>query len=262
MSLFWLPSHSSISYSLLILNQSSKKDPTGDSDASDDSDEEKVGMVKNAQGRNVNANISAAAITRGERGRQSKAITIHDARRNKHRQLPQVLKLVASASNSFLSIVVVYVIEVIMNTPSRRRPHHTTSMLQQVPAGTRDSKAITAFRATNISTKLLPLLTKRRKCPSSGKLLDPLFKFNAAAYSDVAAWNARLSQLKFQQIHGMEEDEAGNNIGRHDLQKESYHDDMVFLYSHRLLEGMDDDKIAKIVQHDIEKNPTWSFEDL
>ena len=68
MSLFWLPSHSSISYSLLILNQSSKKDPTGDSDASDDSDEEKVGMVKNSQGMNVNANISAAAITRGERG--------------------------------------------------------------------------------------------------------------------------------------------------------------------------------------------------
>lgn len=131
-------------------SQSSKKDPTGDSDASDDSDEEKVGMVKNAQGRNVNANISAAAITRGERGRQSKAITIHDARRNKHRQLPQVLKLVASASNSFLSIVVVYVIEVIMNTPSRRRPHHTTSMLQQVPAGTRDSKAITAFRPKSL----------------------------------------------------------------------------------------------------------------
>ena len=259
MSLFWLPSHSSISYSLLILNQSSKKDPTGDSDASDDSDEEKVGMVKNSQGMNVNANISAAAITRGERGRDSEAITIHDARRSKHRQLPQVLKIIANANSSLLSIVVVYVIEVIMNTPSLRRPHHTTSMLKQVLAGTPGSKAITAFRVTNISTKLVPLLTKRRTCPSSGKLLEPLFKFNAGC-SDVADWNTRMLGLKFQQIHGMEKNEAGN-IGRHDLNKESYRDDMVFLYSHRLLEGMDDDKIAKIVVNK-QKNPTWSFEDL
>lgn len=219
-------------------------------------------MVKNIHGRNVNANLSAAAITRGERGRDSEAIMIHEARRSKHRQLPQVLKLVASASKSFLSIVVVYVIEVIMNTPSQRRPHHTTVVLQQVPAGTPDSKAITAFRVTNISTQLVPLLTKRRKCPSSGELLDPLFKLNDKVKSEVSVLNYRMGHLKFQQIHGMEEDEAGNNIGRHDLNKEFYRDDMVFLYGHRLLEGMDDDKIAKIVEQNIEKNPTWSFEDL
>ena len=209
----------------------------------------------------MNANISAAAITRGERGRDSEAITIHDARRSKHRQLPQVLKIIANANSSLLSIVVVYVIEVIMNTPSKRRPHHTTVVLQQVPAGTPDSKAITAFRVTNISTQLVPLLTKRRKCPSSGELLDPLFKFNAGC-SDVADWNASMSHLNFQQILGMEEDEAGNNIGRHDLNKESYRDDMVFLYSHRLLEGRDNDKIAKIVNLSTDKNPDWSFEDL
>ena len=238
----------------ILSSDSQSSDPTVDSDEEKESSKK----VKNKRGKSVNANRSAAAIKRGELGRDSDVITIHEARRAKFAQLPQVLNIVANMNKSWLSIVVVSVIQEIMNTPSRRRHNHTTVVLKQVPAGTPGSKSITAFRVTNVVSKLVPFLTKRRKSPSSGKMLEPLFKWDGPA-----TFNGRMVNfLKFKQIYGLETNEAGTNIGWHDLNKETYSDDMVFLYGHRLLEGRDNDKIAKIVNLSTDKNPDWSFEDL
>jgi len=69
------------------------------------------------------------------------------------------------------------------------------------------------------------------------------------------------ADLHFQLVWSMETDASGSNKGWHDLNKEDYREDMVWLFGHRFLDVEDPDKVA-LIKGSSKTNRKWSFKDL
>jgi len=215
----------------------------------------------NTEGRVVDIAKSDASLLRGKRGRQSKCFRANDIRALEGYQLIQVLLKLRHAIS--LDVVEVSVIEKTFKTPSRRNTDKTTTLLVQVPPGTHDARSLVCLAMSGLESTGDILTAK----PKKGK---PLFSFNQTNGKKKKSKASEILHrmkgcLNFQLVMGMERNAAGNK-GYHDLSKDPYSEDMVWLFGHRLLvvddQGiLDAGKVALIHNNKID-NPAWSFEDL
>ena len=195
-------------------------------------------------------------LKRVELGRHSKVIKQQMLLAEENAQLPQVLRDLSFDGYPHIDIVDIFVKLKKVSIGSRRDPDKTMLRLTQVAGGTKGSRCLPCFRVTRLKEIIKLLETK------ADEDTDPLFKFSSRSDSDVTVFLKRMkNQKKFQMVFGMENDEAGRNIGWHDGNKEEYSDENVYLLGHPFLDVNDPTKVA-LMKHNKKVNPVWSVEDL
>ena len=148
-----------------------------------------------------------------------------------------------------------------VNYPSDRDPDKKITRLRQVRPGTPGAKPLSCLQMTDLES-LVDILTTKPDGESKA-----LFHFNQKKKNGKGT-RSKASQLihrlqhdsKFQMVWSMETDASGSNKGWHNLLKEKYSEDMVWLFGHRWLDVEDPDKVAMIKKGT--KNRAWSFKDL
>jgi len=222
------------------------------------SDEEDDGRdkIKNGNGKVVDKVKSEAQIKRGELGRQSDCIKDSMARVENGGLLSQVLASFGEEENfDKVNVVNIWVKPQTVKTPSRRNPTKTTTRLYQVRPRTKGAKPLSCFEMTELK-KIVKLLEFKADDES-----EALFHFNGRDSKESRLITRLKSSYKFQMVWSMETDASGSNKGWHDLSKEDYREDMVWLFGHRFLDVEDPDKVA-LIKGSSKTNRKWSFKDL
>lgn len=226
-----------------------------DSEIAEESDEENSRpTIVNTTGKVVDIALSEAQIKRHALGRGPKWVRKNAIRVEGGFSLTQVLPRLPR-----VNAVKISVIEMTLKNPSRRYPDQTITLLVQVPPGTHDARSLVCFEMSYIERTFDTLTAK----PKKGKAL---FNFNHSTKRKATQLIDRLkNSLEFKMVLSMERNAAGNK-GYHDLNKEVYSEDMVWLFGHRLLEVDEQGNLVTdnlgLIHHNTEDNPAWSFTNL
>ena len=215
-------------------------------------------MVLNTKGELVHKGRQDAQLKLIELGRHSKVIKQQMLLAEENAQLPQVLRDLSFDGYPHIDIVDIFVKLKKVSIGSRRHPDKTMLRLTQVAGGTKGSRCLPCFRVTRLEEIIKLLETK------ADEDTDPLFKFTGSSPRNPkpSEFLGRMkSNMMFQMVFGMENDEAGRNIGWHDGNKEEYSDENVYLLGHPFLDVNDPAKVA-LIRKNKNDNPAWSFENL
>lgn len=215
-------------------------------------------MVLSSQGTLVRKGRQDGQLKRVELGRHSKVIKKQMLLAEENAQLPQVLRDLSFDGYPHIDIVDIFVKLEKVSIGSQRHPDKTMLRLTQVADGTKGARCLTCFKVTHLEEIVDLLETK------ADEDTDPLFKFTGSSPRNPkpSEFLGRMkSNMKFQMVFGMENDDAGRNIGWHDGNKEEYSDENVYLLGHPFLDVNDPSKVA-LMRNNKKVNPVWSVEDL
>ena len=226
------------------------------SEIAEESDEENSRpTIVNTAGKGVDRALSEAQLKRNALGRGPKWVRANTIRVEGGFGLTQVLPRLPR-----VNAVKISVIEMTLKNPSRRCPEQTITLLVQVPPGTHDARSIVCFEMSQIE-RTFDMLTAK---PKKGKALFNLNSKTTKRKSTLLLDRLKNS-LKFKMVLSMERNAAGNK-GYHDMNKEVYSEDMVWLFGHRLLEVDEQGNLVTdnlgLIHHNTNDNPAWSFTDL
>ena len=215
-------------------------------------------MVLNTIGELKHKGRQEGALKLIESGRHNKVVKQKMLLAEENAQLPQVLRDLSFDGYPHIDIVDIFVKLKKVSIGSVRNPDKTMLRLTQVADGTKGARCLTCFKVTHLEEIVDLLETK------ADEDTDPLFKFTGSSPRNPkpSEFLGRMkSNMKFQMVFGMENDDAGRNIGWHDGNKEEYSDENVYLLGHPFLDVNDPAKVA-LIHHNKNDNPAWSFEDL
>ena len=226
-----------------------------DSEIAEESDEENSRpTIVNTAGKVVDKALSEAQIKSNALGRGAKWLRANKIRVEGGFGFTQVLPRLPH-----VNAVKISVIEMTLKNPSRKYPEKTITLLVQVPPGTHDARSLVCFEMSYMERTFDTLTAK----PKKGKAL---FNFNHSIARKATQIADRLkNSLGFKAVLSMERNAAGNK-GYHDLNKEVYSEDMVWLFGHRLLEVDEQGNLVTdnlgLIHNNTNDNPAWSFTDL